>query len=191
MKKTAITLAVFLLTFGINAQTFDKAKMDSLFKRIESNEKGMGSISIFKNNNEIYQNSFGFADIENMIRSTKNTKYRIGSVSKTFTATIIMQLIDENKLSLETKLAEFYPEIPNAKEITIEQLLRHRSGLYNFTNSKDYQNRMEKSHSKSEVLKIFIENGAVFKPNEKAEYSNTNYVLLSYIAEKIEQKEYS
>ena len=191
MKKIAITLALFLLIFGINAQTFDKAKMDSLFKRIESNEKGMGSISIFKNNNEIYQNSFGFADIENKIRSSKKTKYRIGSVSKTFTATIIMQLIDEKKLSLYTKLADFYPEVPNAKKITIEQLLRHRSGLYNFTNSKDYQNWMEKPHSKSEVLKIFIENGIVFKPNEKAEYSNTNYVLLSYIAEKIEHKEYS
>ncbi len=184
-------LALFLLTFGINAQTFDKAKMDSLFKKIESNEKGMGSISIFKNENEIYQNSFGFADIENGIRATEKTKYRIGSVSKTFTATIIMQLIDEEKLSLNTKLAEFYPEIPNANEITIEQLLRHRSGLYNFTNSEDYQNWMGKPHSKSEVIEIFIENGTVFKPDEKAKYSNTNYVLLSYIAEKIEQKEFS
>ncbi|MCK4639870.1 MAG: beta-lactamase family protein [Candidatus Marinimicrobia bacterium] len=191
MKRKLTLLALFLLTFGINAQTFNKAKMDSLFKRIESNEKGMGSISIFKNEDEIYQNSFGFADIENKIRATKKTKYRIGSVSKTFTATIIMQLIDEKKLSLYTKLADFYPEIPNAKEITIEQLLRHRSGLYNFTNSEDYQNRMVKPHSKSEVLEIFIENGTVFKPDEKAEYSNTNYVLLSYIAEKIEHKEYS
>ncbi|MCD4834417.1 MAG: beta-lactamase family protein [Bacteroidales bacterium] len=191
MKKIAITLVIFLLTFGINAQTFDKAKMDSLFKIIESNEKGMGSISIFKNENEIYQNSFGFADIENKIHSTEKTKYRIGSVSKTFTATIIMQLIDEKKLNLDTKLADFYPEIPNSNEITIEQLLRHRSGLYNFTNSEDYQNRMEKPHSKSEVIKIFIENGTVFNPDEKAKYSNTNYVLLSYITEKIEQKEFS
>ena len=191
MKKTAITLALFLLALGINAQTFDKAKMDSLFKRIESNEKGMGSISIFKKGKEVYQNSFGFADIENDIRATEKTKYRIGSVSKTFTATIIMQLIDEKKLSLDTKLAEFYPEIPNANEITIEQLLRHKSGLYNFTNSDDYQNWMEKPHSKSEVIKIFIENGTVFKPDEKAGYSNTNYVLLSYVAEKVEQKEFS
>ena len=191
MKRKSALLALFLLALSLNAQTFNKAKMDSLFKRIESNEKGMGSISIFKNKSEIYQNSFGFADIENKIRSTKKTKYRIGSVSKTFTATVIMQLIDENKLSLETKLADFYSEVPNAKEITIAQLLRHRSGLYNFTNSEDYQNLMVKPHSKSEVLKIFIENGIVFKPDEKAEYSNTNYVLLSYIAEKIEQKEFS
>ncbi|MBC8485640.1 MAG: beta-lactamase family protein [Candidatus Cloacimonetes bacterium] len=190
-KLTLIALLFLFMTFRINAQAFDKAKMDSLFKRIENNEKGMGSISIFKNKNEIYQNSFGFADIENKIRSTKKTKYRIGSFSKTFTATIIMQLIDENKLSLDTKLGEFYPDIPNAKKITIEQLLRHRSGLYNLTNSEDYQNWMVKPHSKSEVLKIFIENGIVFKPDEKAEYSNTNYILLSYIAEKIELKEYS
>ena len=191
MKKILVIILISSLALSLNAQTFDKEKMDSLFKKIESNEKGMGSISIFKNNNEIYQNSFGFVDIENDIRATEKTKYRIGSVSKTFTATIIMQLIDENKLSLYTKLAEFYSEIPNAKEITIEQLLRHRSGLYNFTNSEDYQNWMVKPHSKSEVIEIFIENGIVFKPDEKAEYSNTNYVLLSYIAEKIEQKEFS
>ena len=191
MKKAAIVFALFLFTFGINAQTFDQAKMDSLFKRIERNEKGMGSISIFKNGNEIYQNSFGFADIENEIQASEKTKYRIGSVSKTFTATIIMQLIDEKKLSLDTKLSDFYPEVPNAKEITIEQLLRHRSGLYNFTNSENYRNWMGKPHSKSEILEIFIENGIVFKSDEKAGYSNTNYVLLSYIAEEIDQKEYA
>ena len=163
MKKAAIVFALFLFTFGINAQTFDQAKMDSLFKRIERNEKGMGSISIFKNGNEIYQNSFGFADIENEIQASEKTKYRIGSVSKTFTATIIMQLIDEKKLSLNTRLADFYPEVPNAKEITIEQLLRHRSGLYNFTNSENYRSWMETPHSKSEILEIFIENGIVFQ----------------------------
>jgi len=190
-KITVITLLLLFTTFELNAQSYDKAKMDSFIKKIEKYEKGMGSISIFNNGNEVYQNSFGFVDIEKNIRATKDTKYRIGSVSKTFTATIIMQLIDENKLSLEIKLAEFYPEIPNANEITIEQLLRHRSGLYNITDSEDFQNWMEKPHTRSELLQKFIDNGIVSKPNEKAEYSNTNYVLLSFIAEKIDQKGFS
>jgi len=191
MKKLSILIPSLLLTWGLHAQDFDKAKMDSLFSRIERNQKGMGSISIFKNGKEVYQNSIGFADVENGIHATKNTKYRIGSITKTFTAVIIMQLIDENKLSSQTRLADHYPEIPNAKKITIEQLLRHRSGLYDFTNSEDYLNWNIEPQTKQELLKKIIKNGVVFDPDEKAEYSNTNYLLLSYIAERVDNKEFS
>lgn len=191
MKKFIILPALFLLTLSSCSQDFDKTKMDSLFSTIERNQKGMGSISIFKNGNEVYQKAYGYADLEDSIRATAKTKYRIGSISKSFTSSIIMQLIEENKLNLDTRLADFFPEIPNANKITVEQLLRHRSGLYNFTNSEDYPNWMEESKTKPELIKIFVDNGTVFNPDEKAEYSNTNYVLLSYIAEKIEKKEFA
>ena len=173
------------------AQTFNRAKMDSLFLKIESNEKGMGSISIFKDGKEAYQNAFGFADVANKLRATKDTKYRIGSISKTFTATIIMQQVEEKKLSLSAKLADYFPEIPNAQEITIEQLLRHRSGLYNFTNMPTYVGWMEQPVTREQLLTTFVKNGTVFKPGEKAEYSNTNYVLLAYIVEKIDKKDFA
>ncbi|GJM33611.1 MAG: D-Ala-D-Ala carboxypeptidase [Saprospiraceae bacterium] len=191
MIKNVFAITLLLLAFNLTAQTFDNAKMDSFFAKIGANDKGMGSISIFKKGHEVYQNAFGFSDVENKFPASAITKYRIGSISKTFTATIIMQLVEEKKLSLNTKLAEFYPEIPNAKEITIEQLLRHRSGLYNFTNSKEYVNWMEEPHTQQDLLNRVMENEPVFEPNEKAEYSNTNYVLLSFIAEKLEDKYFS
>lgn len=170
---------------------FEKDKMDLLFSVIEENEKAMGSISIFRNGKEVYQNSFGYSDVENNTPATAETKYRIGSISKTFTAVIMMQLIEENKLTLDTKLEAYFPEIPNAKEITIEQLLRHRSGLYNFTSAADFPSWMEEPKSKAELIQIFVDNGAVFSPDEKAEYSNTNFVLLSFIAEMIDGKAFS
>lgn len=151
----------------------------------------MGSISISENGKEVYQKSFGYADLQNKITASANTKYRIGSISKTFTAALIMQLVEEKKLSLDSKLAEFYPELPNAGEISIEHLLRHRSGLFNYTNAADFTSWMEKPKTKAALVKLFAANGTVFKPGERAEYSNTNYVLLTYIAEKVSRKEYA
>ena len=165
--------------------------MDSLFTLIDENHKGMGSVSVFHDGKEVYQNTIGFVDIENEIKTNGETKYRIGSISKTFTATIIMQLVEEKKLKLDTKLRKFFPDVPNAKKITIEQLLRHRSGLFNFTSSPDYTQWMEEPKSRDELLAIIEENGNVFEPGETAGYSNTNYVLLSFIAEDIEGKPFA
>lgn len=190
LKKYTVLLLFSLSTLHLSSQGFDVQMMDSLFARIEQHEQGMGSISLFKDGEEIYQNSIGYADIQNQIAAGAHTKYRIGSISKSFTAAIIMQLIDEGKLTLSSPLADYFPNLPNANEITIEHLLRHRSGLYNFTNAADYPKWMEQSRSKAELLELFKEKGAVFSPDEKAEYSNTNYVLLSYIAEMADGKTY-
>lgn len=196
MRVIAIVLGLFLTTSMACTQDqlssdFDKDKMDSLFSIIEKNEKAMGSVSIFHNGEEVYQNSLGYADVKKNLIANQGTIYRIGSISKTYTTSIISQLIDENKLSLDTKLQNYFPEIPNASEITIEQMLRHRSGLYNFTNAADLLSWMEQPKSKTELIQIFVDNGTVFSPDEKAEYSNTNFVLLSYIAEEIDGKSFS
>ena len=122
MKHIFTALAIILI-FSVKAQTFNNNKMDAFLDVIETNDKGMGSISIFKNGKEVYQNSYGLSDILNSKKNNANTKFRIGSVSKTFTATIIMQMVDEKKLALNTKLSSFFPSIPNAKLITIENLL--------------------------------------------------------------------
>ncbi len=164
---------------------FDKDKMDRLFSVIEENEKGMGSISIFTDGKAVYENAFGYANVAQEMSATLKTKYRIGSISKTFTASIIMQLVQEGDLQMDTKLSEFFPEVKNSDKITMEQLLRHRSGIFNFTNADDYQSYMEQPATREELLHKIVINGSVFEPGEKAEYSNSNYVLLSLIAEKI------
>ena len=189
-KQVLITLLLFL-SIIVKAQEFDRAKMDSLFALIETNQKGMGSISIFNDGKEAYQNSIGFVSIQDNLKSNRKSKYRIGSISKTFTATIIMQLVAKNKLSLSSKLSEYYPEIENSDGISIEYLLKHRSGIFNFTNAEDYTSWMEQPISKEELITKITANGSSFEPNSKAEYSNSNYVLLSFIAEKITSTDYS
>jgi len=190
MRKT-LSFFLLLIAFSINAQDFNKSKLDSLFSLIDDNHKGMGSISIFENSKEVYQNTIGYVSIEDSIKSNQSTKYRIGSISKMFTASIILGLIEDQKLAMDTKLSEFYPDIINSEDITIEYLLRHRSGIYNFTNSSDYQSWMELPISKENLITKIIDLGSSFKPNQRAEYSNSNYILLSFIAEYIEKKKFS
>lgn len=189
-------LLLTILHFDASSQqssdySFDRTKMDSLFSIVEENDKAMGSVSIFHDGEEVYHRSIGYADIANDILATSETIYRIGSISKTFTAAIIMQLVDEKKLTLETNLDEFFPEIPNANQITIEHLLRHRSGLYDYLNAEDFNEWSGDPKTQSELIKIFVDNGTIFSAGSKSEYCNTNYALLSFIAEKIEGKAFS
>lgn len=189
-KYRSFEVAKKILEKTLNATSSQKnknrKKLNAFFNTIASINKGMGSISFFQDSEEIYHKTIGFSNVKNQIKSNKRTKYRIGSITKTFTATIIIQLVDEGKLSLETKLATFFPEIPNASNITIESLLRHRSGLYDITNQEDFANWMEKPQTQEQMVYRIIKNGIIFNVNEQMEYSNTNYILLSYIAEKIE-----
>ena len=83
-----------------------------------------------------------------------NTQYRIGSISKTFTAVLIMKAIEDKKLSLNTKLSDFYPEIENANKISIEQLLQHRTGIHNLTDDKEYWTYNTKPQTESSLISI-------------------------------------
>ncbi len=176
----------------VNAQNNHKfEKLDSLFNLIELNQLGMGSISIFSNGEEIYQRSMGSLDMEKNLNANAATKYRIGSITKTFTAVVTMQLIEEGKLETKTYLNEYFPQIPNSDKITIEHLLRHQSGLFNVTGDEEYSTWMLVPQTREAMLGRFIKNGIVFEPSERYEYSNTNYILLSYIAEEIEDMAYA
>lgn len=187
-------IAILLLIPGLllQAQTQNEiTKLDSLFDQLEANDLAMGSISIFSNGDGVYSRSIGYVDLENKIPANNNTAYRIGSITKTFTAVVMMQLMKEGKLKPETKLAEYFPKVPNSDKITIEQLLRHQSGLFNITDEENFREWMVNPQPRTAMLKRIIKNGSIFIPGEKTEYSNTNYLLLSYIAEDIEGKSYA
>ena len=164
--------------------------LDSLFQILDVNNRFMGSLSISENGKVTYSKTIGKADLASGKSSDKLTKYRIGSISKMFTACLIFQAIEENKLSLTQNINRFFPKITSAKEISIGNLLNHRSGIHNFTNDTNYFNYYTASKSKKEMLEIIQASGSDFKSNSKAEYSNSNYILLSFILEKIYKKSY-
>lgn len=186
-----LVFSVFILTQSVFSQDFNKAKLDKYFATLDSNNKFMGSVAVSKNGEIIYTNSIGYADIENNIKAGKNSKYRIGSISKTFTAVLVLKAVEENKLDLNQTIDKYFPSIKKSDKITIENLLYHRSGIHNFTNDKEYMTYNTQAKTNEEMIKIIADAGIDFKTGSKSEYSNSNYLLLSYILEKEFDKSYS
>ena len=192
IKKILIILLTFTISqIGLSQTNFDKTKLDNYFKTLEQNNKFMGSVAVSKNGEVIYLKSVGFADVENNVKATAKSKYRIGSISKTFTAVLILKAVEEDKLNLSQTIDKWFPSLKNSNKITIEHLLRHRSGIHNFTNDKDYLTWNTKPKTEEKMFAIIEKGGSDFKPDSKAEYSNSNFVLLTYILEKTYENSYS
>ncbi len=182
-----LLLAVILLgTISCtSAQTVDTKALDSLFSVYDQKELFFVDAMVKRDGALLYQGSAGYQDREAGIKNSPQTQFLIGSITKTYTATIIMQLVEEGKMKLDDKLARFYPGIPNADQITLTMLLRHRSGLFNYTSSPTFMQEVAGPMPKAQLLERFKTLKIDFAPDAKYEYSNTNYMLLGYIIEEI------
>ena len=188
---------LFMLTTFFSLCCFSQQQglkqLDELFHLLDDQNKAMGNIAIMKQGNFVYKNAIGYQykTSQNKKKANENSKYRIGSITKVITATLIYQLLDEKKLSLEDELAKYFPNIPNAKKIKISNLINHSSGLFNITEEPDFQNWMLKPSTQDQMLTRIKKHEVLFQPGEKNAYSNTNYIILGYIIEKIENKSYA
>ncbi|MBL7751616.1 MAG: beta-lactamase family protein, partial [Chitinophagaceae bacterium] len=189
MRKLMLGLLTLVIVSMGYTQTIDKEKLDQLFDRLLEKNKGMGSIVIAKEGRIVYERAFGYSLMDGPTKTpiTSNTRFRISSITKTYTAVMILQLVEEGKLKLQDNLDRFFPEIPNANKITIEQILRHRSGIPEL---KVEPNWGRQSRTHDEVLAVIEKGQPNFEPDSKHEYSNTGYVILGYIIEKVEGKPY-
>lgn len=200
MKKITLTTLLLLTICQIGfAQTnFDKAKLDKYFNVLEENNKFMGSVAVSKNGEIIYTKTIGLVDVESNLKATENSKYRIGSISKSLTTVLVLKAVEEKKFDLNQTIDKWFPTITNAKKITIKHLLSHRSGVNNknginidSTNDKGYLTWHTQPKTEKEMIEIIAISGSDFDPDSKAEYSNSNFVLLTYILEKTFAKSYS
>lgn len=188
-KIISTALAIFLIQ-ALTAQTFDKAKLDQYFQTLAENQKMMGSVTLSNEGKIVYQKAFGFADLEANIRATPATKYRIGSITKMFTSALIFKAMEEGKINLDQKIDRFFPEIENASDISISQLMNHRSGIHSFTSNQDYLEWNTQNKSRKGLYDIIKEGGSDFQPDSRADYSNSNYILLTWILEDVYMKPY-
>ena len=172
MSKVLLTSLLFLSfrTIGFS-QAFDKSKLDAYFQVLEKNNKFMGSVALSKNGELIYTKSIGYADLEHKIKATEKTKYRIGSITKSFTAVLIFKAIEKKKLDLNETIDTWFPTITNSNKITIKHLLTHRSGIHNFTNNANYLQWNTQSKTEKEMIEIIQKGGSDFKPNSRAMYT--------------------
>ena len=185
MKRACITaLLIGILCQSGLTQEFDKPKLDIYFDALEANNRFMGSVAVSKNGSIIYSRSTGYADFENKIKADENSRYRIGSISKTFTSVLVMKAVEQNKLALNQTIGKYFPSIKNSGKITIENLLYHRSGIHSFTSDSAYLTWNTQVKTEKEMIEIIARAGIDFEPDTKSEYSNSNFVLLTFILEK-------
>ncbi|MCL6258469.1 beta-lactamase family protein [Aquiflexum sp. TKW24L] len=185
MTRLFSTLFAVFLFHTLAAQNLDKAKLDQYFETLAKNDKMMGSVTLSYEGKIMYQKAFGFADVEGNVAATSSTKYRVGSISKMFTSALILKAVEEGKISLDQKIDKFFPEIENASDISISQLMNHRSGIHSFTSNPDYLTWNTQNKSRKGLYDIIKEGGSDFEPDSKADYSNSNYVLLTWVLEDI------
>ncbi len=156
------------------------AYLDSGF---DQNKAGM-SYLIAKDNEVLVSDGFGYADINNTQKINTDTKFRIASVTKQFTAVAILLLSEQGKLSIDDRLGKYLPDFPKATDVSIRHLLNHTSGIYNYTNDSEFMSDPLKAYSQAEMLTKISNYKYDFKPGEEHRYSNSNYYLLGYIIEK-------
>lgn len=173
------------------AQSADKTKIDQYFQALETNNRFMGNVALSKNGKPVYVKSVGFIDVGNNKKTNADTKFRAGSITKMFTSVLVFKAIEDKKLGLADKLEKWFPTVPNASRITIDQMLSHRSGIHNFTNDEVYSSYMSQPKTQAELVAIIAKPDSDFEPDSKADYSNSNFVLLTYIIEKIYKKPYA
>ena len=156
------------------------------YMQAQTNARGFsGAVLVMKQNKVLLEKGYGLADREWNVANTAETKYRIGSVTKQFTAACILQLIEAGKLSLTDKLSKFYPDFPKGDSVTIHMLLNHTSGIASYTDAKEFMNVATLSLSKDSMISFFKNKPYNFSPGTKWAYNNSGYFLLGCIIEKL------
>src|SRR5580658_3615301 len=128
MKTTSWVLILLIFSiFTSNGQDINVPKLDSFLNVLASKNLALGSVAISKNGIVKYQKAIGysFIDDDNRVSAGINTRYRIGSATKMFTAVMIFQLIEEGKISLDQRLNTYFSALPNADKITVQNMLYH------------------------------------------------------------------
>ncbi len=184
MKRIAFILSIACLTSsGLYAQSKDKVQLNKYL----TGQSFSGAVLTVNTESEIIETAVGYSDLENTQPIDINIKFKIASITKLFTAVIVMQLVEEGKTTLATTIDEVLPafEITNAAEITIRQLMQHTSGLGNERNTSYL-----KGYTPDELIKTFATKKAKFKPGSDLNYNNIDFTILGKMIEELTGKSY-
>jgi len=196
MKNFKSVTFIILLTaysFIANAQVDSvPQKLDAYLLAAHKENRFNGNTLIAQQGKILLRKSYGYKNFAAHVLNDSNTIFQIGSVTKQFTAAVILKLQEEGKLSVRDKLDEYFPQFKYAGEITIENLLTHTSGIYNYTNDIDEGDSAIVCNpvAKQLALDIMFKHKLDFKPGTQFRYDNSGYYLLGLIIEKVTGKSY-
>jgi CubicO group peptidase (beta-lactamase class C family) len=188
LRKAFTLIAVALLASShlpAAAPPADAARMDQIARFYVDTNQFMGSVLVARGDEVVFSKSYGFANLEWQVPNALDGKFRIGSVTKQFTAAAILLLEERGKLKTGDPVKKYYPDAPAAwDQVTIYHLLTHTSGIPNFTSFPDYQKTEPLPSTAEETIKRFRDKPLEFAPGAEMRYSNSGYVLLGAIIEK-------
>ncbi|MEK7399441.1 MAG: serine hydrolase, partial [Candidatus Poribacteria bacterium] len=187
-------IAEFLLDHGADPNIpmpSQEAIMDSILKEATTGVAPAVTVLVSRDGKILYHKAFGYANIEDEIPATVDTKFLIGSITKPFIASaILLKLQEEGKISINDKLSKFIPDFPRGDEVTIYQLLTHTSGIHSFTSDPEFYKVVKTKAKPEEMIETIKKLGYDFNPGEKWFYNNSGYYILGYIIEKIAGQTY-
>lgn len=198
-KISAVSLISVILTLLLTSPVFTQknelklltAEFDRLLsEQFKPGEPGCAAI-VARKGQIIYNKAFGMANLELDVPMKPDMVFRIGSITKQFTAVAVLQLMEQGKLKLDDEITKFIPDYPtHGYKITIEHLLTHTSGIKSYTNLPEYISFSRQDLKPEEIIDLFKYKPMEFAPGTRFSYCNSGYFLLGYIIEKVSGKTY-
>lgn len=169
-----------------------QARMRQIIASYVDDKSFMGTVLVVKDGKTLINSGYGSADLEWNVPDSPATKFRLGSITKQFTAASILLLQERGKLNINDPVSKYMPDAPEAwSKITIYNVLTHTSGIPSFTGFPDYRTTEWKDTTPAELVARFRDKPLEFEPGTKFNYSNSGYVLLGYLIEKISGQTYA
>ena len=187
--------SLLLIAGSVSAQeAVPTQRIDSLVATYHDARLFNGAVLVGQGDSVAYAEAVGDANREWDVPNTIDTRFHVGSVTKQFTAALILTLVEENKIALDSTISAYLPDYPGpgADRITIHHLLSHRSGIPSFTSFEDYQSRiMRLEWEPDSLVAEFASRGLNFEPGSQWAYSNSGYFLLGAIAQEVTGQHYA
>jgi CubicO group peptidase (beta-lactamase class C family) len=164
--------------------------VDALFNSLIKIDSPGATVLVAKDGKILFEKGYGLANLEKGVTVAPETKFRIGSITKQFTAAAILKLQEEGKLNVTDKLSKFIPDYPRGDEVTIHHLLTHTSGIHSYTSKPDFLETVTTPVKTEDHVNSFKNDPFDFDPGRKWLYNNSGYFLLGYIIEKVSGENY-
>jgi CubicO group peptidase (beta-lactamase class C family) len=186
MKRILLLLNLSLLMVRASMGQDEVVRIDSLLTKSNDNAEFCGSVLVAKGGKIIFEKGYGYSHAEQKTPNDGNTVFNIASITKTFTAALILKLQEQGKLSVSDALSKYYPGYPNGDKVTIHHLLTHTAGIPDYLQQKEFQAiDQSKPVELEKMIAFFKDKPLLFEPGTAFRYSNSDYTLLGYIIEKV------
>lgn len=195
IKKQVRSIIIFkiliVILFITGCASAEIKKLDTCLLEYVNEKNFSGAILVVRDHKVLVSKGYGYADREKQIPNESNTKFRIGSLTKQFTAMAILILHNRGKLDVKDQIKKYLPDCPSQwEEITIHHLLIHSTGIPDFTVGYEYDEIKNLRLTPDEIIARFKDRRLIFEPGTKWQYSNSNYIVLGKIIEQVSGQSY-